>query len=160
MKKVTKKQLWDTFRSLVPEKDIRPQQAEVIRHILAGRDVLAIIPTGGGKSACYQVPAMHLPGITLVVSPLKALMEDQVGALEQAGFPAACLSFDVIINKGNIYRRRDDDGKAAPRNEAGSMRISTGTGRPATNITSSCTSPPSGCWTSASSALPGGWRSA
>lgn len=115
--KVTQKQLLDTFRALLPEKDrptaeFRPQQAEVIRHILSGRDMLAIIPTGGGKSACYQVPAMYLPGITLVVSPLKALMEDQVAKLNHAGFPAACLSSDVIINKDDLYRSRDDDGKA------------------------------------------------
>ncbi|MBE5808396.1 MAG: DEAD/DEAH box helicase, partial [Clostridiales bacterium] len=63
----------------------RPGQEDVVRQILAGRDVLAIMPTGAGKSLCYQVPAMLFGGVTLVVSPLISLMKDQVQALKQVG---------------------------------------------------------------------------
>ena len=60
----------------------------MVDSILAGRDVLGIMPTGAGKSLCYQVPALLLPGVTVVVSPLISLMKDQVQALNQAGVPA------------------------------------------------------------------------
>ncbi|MBP0966050.1 MAG: DEAD/DEAH box helicase, partial [Oscillospiraceae bacterium] len=69
----------------------RDGQEALIRQILSGGDVLGIMPTGAGKSICYQVPAMLLTGITVVVSPLISLMQDQVAALKDAGLPAACL---------------------------------------------------------------------
>lgn len=69
----------------------RPGQRELIGAVLSGRDALGIMPTGAGKSVCYQVPALLLPGVTVVVSPLISLMNDQVGALRDAGVPAACL---------------------------------------------------------------------
>ena len=56
----------------------RPGQEQIVQRLLAGQDVLAVMPTGAGKSICYQVPALLLPGITLVVSPLVSLMKDQV----------------------------------------------------------------------------------
>lgn len=67
-------------------------QAEVIEAILSGRDVLAVMPTGAGKSICYQVPAMILPGITIVISPLISLMQDQVKALNDAGVHAGYIN--------------------------------------------------------------------
>lgn len=70
----------------------RPGQEELIDGALAGRDVFGIMPTGGGKSICYQVPALLLPGITLVVSPLISLMRDQVMALKGMGIPAAYIN--------------------------------------------------------------------
>ena len=70
----------------------RPGQGEVVRALLAGRDALCVMPTGAGKSLCYQVPALLLKGVTLVVSPLISLMKDQVAALNQAGVRAAYLN--------------------------------------------------------------------
>ena len=70
----------------------RPGQQEAVEAVLAGRDVLAILPTGGGKSVCYQVPALLREGLTLVVSPLIALMQDQVAGLNERGVPAAFIN--------------------------------------------------------------------
>ncbi|MBQ7436220.1 MAG: DNA helicase RecQ [Oscillospiraceae bacterium] len=67
-------------------------QEEVVAAILAGRDVLAVMPTGAGKSVCYQLPALLLPGITIVISPLISLMQDQVSALREAGIPAGYIN--------------------------------------------------------------------
>jgi len=69
----------------------RPLQEDIIRSVLAGRDTLALLPTGGGKSLCYQVPALAQEGLTLVISPLIALMQDQVGRLRVLDIPAACI---------------------------------------------------------------------
>ena len=69
----------------------RPGQEEVIDALLSGRDVLAVMPTGAGKSLCFQIPALVLGGLTLVISPLISLMKDQVEALGQNGIPAVCL---------------------------------------------------------------------
>lgn len=70
----------------------RPLQREIIETSLAGRDVLALLPTGGGKSMCFQLPALHRPGLTVVVSPLIALMKDQVDQLQAAGVAATFLN--------------------------------------------------------------------
>src|SRR5215210_8369030 len=70
----------------------RPLQEEIIRDALAGRDVFALLPTGGGKSLCFQLPALMRPGLTVVVSPLIALMKDQVDALRASGINATYLN--------------------------------------------------------------------
>src|SRR6266508_4140399 len=70
----------------------RPLQEEIIRDALAGKDVFAVLPTGGGKSLCFQLPALVRPGLTVVVSPLIALMKDQVDALKASGIPATFLN--------------------------------------------------------------------
>jgi ATP-dependent DNA helicase RecQ len=85
-------------RSLAPLKQLmrgtfgltgfRPGQEDVIRSVVSGRDTVAIMPTGAGKSLCYQLPAVHLPGTTVVVSPLIALMKDQTDKLIELGVPA------------------------------------------------------------------------
>ena len=69
----------------------RPMQEEIIQRIVAGKDALVLMPTGGGKSICFQLPAIYLPGTALVVSPLIALMKDQVDRLRQVGLSATCL---------------------------------------------------------------------
>jgi ATP-dependent DNA helicase RecQ len=69
--------------------DFRPRQEAIIRSVVEGRDTLAILTTGSGKSLCYQLPAMYLGGLTVVISPLLALMKDQVDALNARGIPAA-----------------------------------------------------------------------
>jgi len=71
--------------------DFRLGQADVIRSILSGKEAIAVLPTGGGKSLCYQLPAILMPGTSLVISPLIALMRDQVMALRQRGIPAASI---------------------------------------------------------------------
>src|SRR5688572_29973253 len=68
--------------------EFRPGQEEVIRSIVEGRDTIAVMPTGAGKSLCYQLPALHLPGTTVVVSPLIALMKDQTDKLQALGVRA------------------------------------------------------------------------
>ena len=75
--------------------DFRPAQRRVVQSILAGRDTLAVLPTGAGKSVCFQIPAVVLDGLTLVVSPLISLMQDQVHALTARGLPAALLNSSV-----------------------------------------------------------------
>ena len=86
-----------------------PGQAEVVASVLSGRDTLAVLPTGGGKSVCYQLPALLLDGLTLVVSPLLALMKDQVDALTRNGVAAAAINSTVPREEqGDILRRAAD----------------------------------------------------
>ncbi len=77
----------------------REGQAEVISRLLDGRSVLAVFPTGGGKSLCYQLPALMLDGLTVVVSPLIALMKDQIDFLLEHGVPAARLDSSLTARK-------------------------------------------------------------
>jgi ATP-dependent DNA helicase RecQ len=88
----------------------RGLQEEVIRHVLAGGDGLVLMPTGGGKSLCYQVPALCLDGLTVVVSPLIALMHDQVTALGQLGVRAAMLNSTLDFRAATGVERAMRDG--------------------------------------------------
>lgn len=82
----------EALKVLFGYESFRPGQKSVIDSILSGRDAFAVMPTGAGKSLCYQIPAMLLPGITLVISPLISLMQDQVKALNEAGVSAAFIN--------------------------------------------------------------------
>src|ERR1700720_4948161 len=77
----------------------RPLQEEIIRDALAGRDVFALLPTGGGKSLCFQVPALVRPGLTIVVSPLISLMKDQVDAMQASGVAATFLNWTLSASE-------------------------------------------------------------
>ena len=88
----------------------RPGQEEVVRQLLQGRDVLSVMSTGAGKSMSFQVPALCLDGITLVVSPLISLMKDQVGALLQAGVKAAYLNSSLTERQFGLALRNARQG--------------------------------------------------
>jgi ATP-dependent DNA helicase RecQ len=81
-----------TLRDIFGFPGFRPGQEDIVRSVMAGRNTLAIMPTGGGKSLCFQLPALCRKGVTLVISPLIALMRDQVRSLRQAGVEAGCLT--------------------------------------------------------------------
>ncbi len=98
---------------LVQEKfghaEFRPGQRQIIEALLAGRSALAIFPTGGGKSLCYQLPALMLDGLTLVISPLIALMKDQVDALLKRGVAAARLDSTLNVNElAAVWQQLED----------------------------------------------------
>lgn len=89
--------------------DFREGQEALVKAVISGRDVLGIMPTGAGKSLCFQIPALMMEGITLVVSPLISLMKDQVSALNQAGVHAAFLNSSLTPGQ---YRKALERAKA------------------------------------------------
>lgn len=102
-----------TMRDVFGIEQFRPGQEEVVRSIIDGHDTLAIMPTGAGKSLCYQLPSLHLRGTTVVVSPLISLMKDQVDKLGDAGLDAAQVNSalparEVNENIEQIKKERSD----------------------------------------------------
>ena len=77
----------------------RPLQEQIVRDALAGKDVFAVLPTGGGKSLCFQIPALVRPGLTVVVSPLISLMKDQVDAMQASGVAATFLNSTLVASE-------------------------------------------------------------
>ena len=103
-------QLHDALRNFYGYDSFRPQQRETIEHVRAGGDALVLMPTGGGKSLCYQLPAMLSDGLTVVVSPLIALMHDQVTALQRAGANAQYLNSTLSPMESAQVERQVADG--------------------------------------------------
>ena len=88
-----------------------PLQKEIISNVLSRRDTLVLMPTGGGKSLCYQLPALHFAGLTLVVSPLIALMKDQVDGLQANGVPAGLLNSTLGPEESSLVQDHARQGK-------------------------------------------------
>ena len=100
----------ETLRTVFGYGDFRPGQAEIVAAVLAGEDVLAVMPTGSGKSMCYQLPALVDGTLTIVVSPLIALMRDQVQQMRGLGVAAAMNSAEAKTRRpagsmGRAFRR-------------------------------------------------------
>ena len=124
-----------TLRNVFGFDDFRPGQAPVIAALLAGRSALAIFPTGAGKSLCYQLPALELDGLTLVVSPLIALMKDQVDVLQRRGVAAARLDSTLSSDEVRDVYSQLRAGRlkllyVAPERLAGERFLDTLSGRP------------------------------
>jgi ATP-dependent DNA helicase RecQ len=98
------------LRSVFGYADFRGPQEAIVRHVIGGGSGLVLMPTGGGKSLCYQVPALCLPGLAVVISPLIALMQDQVEALQQAGVAAAALHSGLEAEEASSVWRQLSSG--------------------------------------------------
>jgi ATP-dependent DNA helicase RecQ len=101
----------DLLRRVFGYDAFRGEQAAIIDHVVGGGDALVLMPTGGGKSLCYQIPALVRPGVAVVISPLIALMADQVAALRQLGVRAAALNSTLPFQEQQEVERRMRDGE-------------------------------------------------
>jgi ATP-dependent DNA helicase RecQ len=95
-----------TLREVFGYDAFRPHQREIVEHVIAGGSAFVLMPTGGGKSLCYQVPALHRPGTAIVVSPLISLMKDQVDALRGNGVSASCLNSSLSPGEASSVLRQ------------------------------------------------------
>ncbi|HVR65371.1 MAG TPA: DNA helicase RecQ [Verrucomicrobiae bacterium] len=101
----------EILRTIFGFDSFRGHQAEIIEHVVGGGDAMVLMPTGGGKSLCYQIPALCRKGVTVVVSPLIALMRDQVEALKQLGVKAAALNSSIAFSAAVQIERQMADGE-------------------------------------------------
>src|SRR5512140_119461 len=101
----------ETLKTVFGYSAFRPFQEEIITSIIRGEDAFVLMPTGGGKSLCYQVPALHREGVAIVVSPLISLMKDQVDALLGNGVAAACLNSSLSSEEARRVARQMDAGE-------------------------------------------------
>jgi len=101
----------DALRKYFGHESFRPAQEELIDALLSGRDVMGVMPTGAGKSVCFQIPAMLMDGVTLVVSPLISLMKDQVFQLRSRGLPAAYINSSLTSAQYREVLRRAGNGR-------------------------------------------------
>lgn len=104
-------QLYSILKETFGYEEFRLEQYRIINSILDGKDTLAIMPTGGGKSLCYQVPALFFKGVTLVISPLISLMHDQVMNLAESGVPAVYLNSSLSHKQSTAAKKRIIDGE-------------------------------------------------
>ena len=100
----------DVLKKYFGYESFRPGQDKLVESILSGRDTLGVMPTGAGKSLCYQIPALMMEGITIVVSPLISLMQDQVGSLVQSGIRAAYINSSLTMNQLYTVIRNAENG--------------------------------------------------
>ncbi|MEG0126857.1 MAG: DEAD/DEAH box helicase, partial [Clostridia bacterium] len=96
----------EMLKAVFGHDDFRDGQDQLIDELLKGRDVVGVMPTGAGKSICYQLPALMLEGISLVISPLISLMKDQVAALKTSGVAAAYINSSLTPGQQNVAIRR------------------------------------------------------
>ena len=90
--------------------NFRGNQEEIINHVISGNNCFVMMPTGGGKSLCYQIPALCREGLAIVVSPLIALMQDQVGALKEAGVNAAAINSGMTPEQNCQVKKQIQNG--------------------------------------------------
>lgn len=107
----TKSQAEDLLKSVFGYDNFRGQQKDIIDQVIAGQDALVLMPTGGGKSLCYQIPAIIRPGVGIVISPLIALMQDQVSALHLLGVKAAFLNSTLSMDEARLVEHQLEIGE-------------------------------------------------